>query len=72
MAVYTTLAQTKEIAQGSAQGALDLVRDHYVNKEDVDDALSTVSENSVQNKVITAELNKKVEVEVISSNLIFK
>ena len=72
MAVYTTLAQTKEIAQGAAQGALDLVRDNYVGNDDVDNALSTESENPVQNKVISTELNKKVEVEFIGNTLIFK
>ncbi len=72
MAVYTTLAQTKEIAQGAAQGALDLVRENYVGNDDVDNALSTESENPVQNKVISTELNKKVEVEFIGNTLIFK
>ena len=72
MAVYTTLAQTKEIAQGAAQGALDLVRENYVGNDDVDNALSTESKNPVQNKVISTELNKKVEVEFIGNTLIFK
>ncbi len=71
--VWTTLEQTKEVAYEAAQGALDLVAEkNYVKKSDIDDSLSTESVNSVQNKVITTELNKKVEVEVISNNLIFK
>lgn len=63
MAVYTTLAQTKEIAQGAAQGALDLVAEQdYAKKTEIDSEL----------EVITTDLSKKVEVEVIKNNLIFK
>lgn len=77
MAVYTTLAQTKEIAQGAAQGALDLVAaQHYVKASDVESELSENSEMPVQNKVITAALNNqsqeiegKVSAEVIGKTL---
>ena len=79
MAVWTTLDQTKNIAQGAAQGALDLVAaQHYVKASEVDNTLSDQSEMPVQNKVITAEIErqneeiaKKVSVEMIGNNLIF-
>lgn len=79
MAVWTTLEQTKKIAQGAAQGALDLVTaQHYVKASEVDNTLSDQSEKPVQNKVITAEIErqnekiaKKVSVEMIGNNLIF-
>lgn len=72
MATWTTLEQTKQIAYGAAQGALDLVAaQHYIKASDVDTELSTDSVKPVQNKVITAELDKKVSVEMIGNNLIF-
>lgn len=72
MAIWTTLDQTKQIAQGAAQGALDLVAaQKYVKASDVDSELSNESKMPVQNKVITAELNKKVSVEMIGNNLVF-
>jgi hypothetical protein len=37
----------------------------------IDDELSKTSGNPVQNKVITTELEKKVEVEVTGNSLIF-
>ncbi len=79
MAVWTTLDQTKKIAQGAAQGALDLVAaQNYVKASEVDSELSDVSEMPVQNKVIATEIEKqneeiakKVSVEMIGNNLIF-
>lgn len=72
MAVYTTLEETKRITRETVQGGLDLVREHYLNKENVDAELSTESTNPAENKVVTTELQKKVSVEVIGNNLIFK
>lgn len=65
--VFTTLQQTKEIAQGAAQGALDLVAaQHYITESGLDTALTESTEiqdmqTAIDNKVsATVDRNKLI------------
>ena len=63
---YDTLKEIEEYIEKDEAGAVAFAQRitrleaEKVSKEDIDSALSTTSENPVQNKVVTEELGKKV------------
>lgn len=70
---YDTLKEIEEYIERDEAGAVALAQSitrletEKVSKEDIDSALSTTSENPVMNKVITEELGKKLEGEVVGT-----
>lgn len=70
---YDTLKEIEDYIEKDEAGAVALAKSiarletEKVSKEDIDSALSTTSENPVQNKVVTEELGKKATTSALST-----